>query len=184
MALLPIMATAAAGAADPGGKDGVDSYLVLVSDDLCDLAAVLVDMHWHVVSQQLSHCDSAFKCAARLATNNPYYDKRLSAHNPSIGNKLVFQITRQTCRNHCMSTLLGLQKRLPLPCRTLSRSKRVCRSLSSNSVDLSSRSSVTYINRPVRADEHVEAPGSVVVHGDVAADASISAAGDVMVWGR
>jgi hypothetical protein len=43
---------------------------------------------------------------------------------------------------------------------------------------------VTYINRPVRADEHVEAPGSVVVHGDVAADASISAAGDVMVWGR
>lgn len=61
MALLPIMATAAAGAADPGGKDGVDSYIVLVSDDLCDLAAVLVDMHWHV-SQQLSHCDSAFKC--------------------------------------------------------------------------------------------------------------------------
>jgi hypothetical protein len=36
----------------------------------------------------------------------------------------------------------------------------------------------------VREDEHVEAPGSVVVHGDVLADASIEAAGDVMVWGR
>ncbi len=57
-------------------------------------------------------------------------------------------------------------------------------SQSTSSLDPVGRSTVTYINRHVRADEHVEAPGSVVVHGDVAADASISAAGDVMVWGR
>ena len=64
-----------------------------------------------------------------------------------------------------------------VPCRSLSAA-------ASSSVDLGSRSTVTYINRSVKDDEHVESPGSVVVHGDVAADASIAAAGDVMVWGR
>lgn len=69
------------------------------------------------------------------------------------------------------------------------RSSAVCRHVCAStrslaSTDLSSKSTVTYIHRSVREDEHVEAPGSVVVWGNVAADASIEAAGDVMVWGR
>jgi len=58
-----------------------------------------------------------------------------------------------------------------------------CSAFSVQSIDHNSRP-VTYIKRSLREDEHVEAPGSVVVHGDVAADASIEAAGNVMVWGR
>lgn len=42
----------------------------------------------------------------------------------------------------------------------------------------------TYINRSVREDEHVEAPGSVVVLGNVPPTATITAAGDVCVFGR
>lgn len=48
----------------------------------------------------------------------------------------------------------------------------------------SSKYTVTYVNRSVHAEEHIEAPGSVVVRGDVAPNASIEATGDVMVWGR
>eukprot|EP00882_Tetradesmus_deserticola_P006218 GHRQ01006543.1.p1 GENE.GHRQ01006543.1~~GHRQ01006543.1.p1 ORF type:complete len:169 (+),score=22.29 GHRQ01006543.1:67-573(+) len=43
---------------------------------------------------------------------------------------------------------------------------------------------VTYIHRNVKTTERVESRGCVVIHGSVDKGAKITAAGDVMVWGR